>query len=1216
MAVYQFSALSDGQAISFNPNADVLNFDQTAIAAADVRATAEGTSVRISASGKDVFLLGSQLAQLTTTNVTFANGSFLIFGDNTTAQTADNSANTLDGLSGNDHLWGFGGNDTLSGGAGDDWLAGGTGQDNVNGGAGADSFVFREAPSNNNYDRISDFVSGTDRLMFHEDIFGDASAPGRIVYNSSTGFLYYDADGAGAGRAQLVAILQGAPTLTPDDIGTFDDSTSGSGGGGATEGDDTLVGTPGNDSIDGLGGNDLIQTLGGDDTLRGSAGEDTLEGGAGNDTYELPEFGIDVILDSSGIDTVIARETGILSEGDGIENLTLVGGPIFFDIAVGTGNELDNHIVNQSDFAVAWLSGGAGEDTIIGKAGGSDEFGFFAPGGDYGDDTVDGGESAGSFENDMLDFRGTVTGVVVDFRTGTATGGGPGGSGSVSFTGIESAIGSEHGDRLIADDTGEMRFMLGFLGDDTLIGGAADDNLEGDGDWSDHEPTQQGGSDLISGGGGDDHLRGWAGSDTLIGGPGNDELDGDEQFAFTDVFVFDQPAGAANADVVMDFGYEGVRDELHLDNTAMSSLGAAGRFSAGDARFAANASGTAMDGSDRVVYNTGTGQLWYDADGSDSGVAQLVATLQGAPSLLATDIVVIGAGGGGATSGDDTLVGTEGNDTIDGLAGNDSISGLGGDDSLIGGEGDDTLDGGSGANALNGGIGNDTYIVSGGSNTIQDTGGIDTVVSDGGGVLGPGMENLIALGDWTFASLEASGNELDNVITNDGPGGFWMDGADGDDTLIGGGGSDMFVFWRDTGDYGSDVIDGRGGRDWLYIGYGSDSAAVVDFRTGIATGGGAGGSGSVTFSNIEAANGTSFDDLLIGGDVAVEFLGGDGHDTLIGGAGDDSLDADGIFDVPPGEGFFHDLLHGGGGGDFLNSASGNDTLNGGTGNDVLSGGLDADTFVFDESPGTANADTADFDAGEGDEIHLDRSAMSGLGEAGRLSAADPRFFAGAGASSGQDASDRVVYDTSTGQLWYDADGSGAGGAQLIVALGGAPSLSATDIVVVGEGGPSGAHLVGTGGADSLTGGAGNDTLEGLGGNDTLSGGAGDDWLEGGTGQDNVNGGGGADSFVFREPAFNSNFDRIADFASGSDALRFDDAAYGEIGAPGDFAAGDDRFFAGAGARSGVDAEDRIIYNTSTGQLWYDADGSGPGGQLFIASLQGAPALAASDLAII
>ena len=34
MAVFRFSALSDGQSLAFNPNADVLHFDQTTIAAA------------------------------------------------------------------------------------------------------------------------------------------------------------------------------------------------------------------------------------------------------------------------------------------------------------------------------------------------------------------------------------------------------------------------------------------------------------------------------------------------------------------------------------------------------------------------------------------------------------------------------------------------------------------------------------------------------------------------------------------------------------------------------------------------------------------------------------------------------------------------------------------------------------------------------------------------------------------------------------------------------------------------------------------------------------------------------------------------------------------------------------------------------------------------------------------------------------------------------
>jgi hypothetical protein len=42
-----------------------------------------------------------------------------------------------------------------------------------------------------------------------------------------------------------------------------------------------------------------------------------------------------------------------------------------------------------------------------------------------------------------------------------------------------------------------------------------------------------------------------------------------------------------------------------------------------------------------VVYNTSTGSLYYDADGSGAGAAILVATFQGNPAIAATDITVI-----------------------------------------------------------------------------------------------------------------------------------------------------------------------------------------------------------------------------------------------------------------------------------------------------------------------------------------------------------------------------------------------------------------------------------------------------------------------------------------------------------------------------------------------------------------------------------------------
>ncbi|HEX2198259.1 MAG TPA: hypothetical protein VHG88_06525, partial [Burkholderiales bacterium] len=106
------------------------------------------------------------------------------------------------------------------------------------------------------------------------------------------------------------------------------------------------------------------------------------------------------------------------------------------------------------------------------------------------------------------------------------------------------------------------------------------------------------------------------------------------------------------------------------------------------------------------------------------------------------------------------------------------------------------------------------------------------------------------------------------------------------------------------------------------------------------------------------------------------------------------------------------------------------------------------------------------------------------------------------------------------------------------------------------------------------------------------------------------------SFVFRDTPFNNNYDRVFNFASGTDQLVLDRDAYTNIGALGDFAAGDGRFYAAAGAVRGHDADDRIIYNTSNGNLYYDADGSGAGREMFIGVLHGAPALDATDVAII
>jgi len=85
-------------------------------------------------------------------------------GTSSLSLTGNNLANTLTGNSGDDFLYGMAGADKIIGGAGNDVLDGGAGNDLLTGGTGADTFEFASSPGN---DRITDFVSGTDKLDFH-----------------------------------------------------------------------------------------------------------------------------------------------------------------------------------------------------------------------------------------------------------------------------------------------------------------------------------------------------------------------------------------------------------------------------------------------------------------------------------------------------------------------------------------------------------------------------------------------------------------------------------------------------------------------------------------------------------------------------------------------------------------------------------------------------------------------------------------------------------------------------------------------------------------------------------------------------------------------------------------------------------------------------------------------------------------------------------------
>lgn len=164
-----------------------------------------------------------------------AAGDFLSSIENLTGTNFDDnvfggdSANILEGLAGNDQLHGRGGADTLRGGDGNDLLDGGARKDVLTGGAGEDTFYFASTAEGG--DTITDFtlddhiaLSATGFGIESVEDFAFALASDPItalptaIYDSTTGKLSWDSDGAGSAQAVMLATLTEAPALTHDDF--------------------------------------------------------------------------------------------------------------------------------------------------------------------------------------------------------------------------------------------------------------------------------------------------------------------------------------------------------------------------------------------------------------------------------------------------------------------------------------------------------------------------------------------------------------------------------------------------------------------------------------------------------------------------------------------------------------------------------------------------------------------------------------------------------------------------------------------------------------------------------------------------------------------------------------------------------------------------------------------------------------------------------------
>ncbi|HKH66432.1 MAG TPA: calcium-binding protein, partial [Reyranella sp.] len=217
------------------PPAPILPTAITGIATANSAVTLTGTS----SAGSQISLYdGSKLIGSAVAN---ANGGWSYSGKVTVnaTHTYDIISTDLNGQQTKGTglgLLGSNGADKLTGSGGNDIIAGGAGNDVLTGGAGADTFAFTAAPSaTKNLDRITDFVSGTDKLSLARSVFsalspGDLSTAAfvqaiaavtsdqHVIYNQATGVISYDADGSGGGAAIAVAQLTPGQVLTAQDV--------------------------------------------------------------------------------------------------------------------------------------------------------------------------------------------------------------------------------------------------------------------------------------------------------------------------------------------------------------------------------------------------------------------------------------------------------------------------------------------------------------------------------------------------------------------------------------------------------------------------------------------------------------------------------------------------------------------------------------------------------------------------------------------------------------------------------------------------------------------------------------------------------------------------------------------------------------------------------------------------------------------------------------
>ncbi|WP_180275758.1 S-layer family protein [Sphingobium sp. IP1] len=273
-----------------------------------------------------------------------------------------------------------------------------------------------------------------------------------------------------------------------------------------------------------------------------------------------------------------------------------------------------------------------------------------------------------------------------------------------------------------------------------------------------------------------------------------------------------------------------------------------------------------------------------------------------------------------------------------------------------------------------------------------------------------------------------NGVNIFTAATND----LWtINGLGGADVLTGNASSDILY-----GGSGNDTLDGAGGADMLYGGIGNDIFYVDNLGDRIVEYYGEGT--DIAYASVDFTMEDNLEKLTQTGSANIAVVGNDFANTLTGNGGNNLMRGSLGGDLIVGMGG-DDGIYGEDGNDFLQGNDGNDLLVGGAGLDELTGGAGADSFLFDSLTVSADRDTVkDFAPGE-DMLVFARSIFTAFASMPSGSLPSSAFYAGTAATA---PDQYLIYNKSTGALYYDADGSGSQAMVQVAFLSTKPTLTA------------------------------------------------------------------------------------------------------------------------------------------------------------------------------